>query len=67
VTPQPDEVNAVVIDLGTYLCRAGFAGDDTPKAAFPSVRRCCCCLLCVGGAVGGRVHILRQQRRLQTC
>ena len=34
----------MVIDLGTYLCRAGFAGDDTPKAAFPSVR---CCVLFV--------------------
>lgn len=32
-----DEVNAVVIDVGTCLCKAGYAGDDTPKAVFPSV------------------------------
>lgn len=32
-----DEVNAVVIDLGGCLCRAGYAGDDTPKCVFPSV------------------------------
>ncbi|GBF90529.1 hypothetical protein Rsub_03525 [Raphidocelis subcapitata] len=31
-----DEVNAVVLDLGGCLCRAGYAGDDTPKAVFPS-------------------------------
>lgn len=31
-----DEVNAVVIDLGGCLCRGGYAGDDTPKAVFPS-------------------------------
>lgn len=32
-----DEVNAVVLDLGTWQCRAGYAGDDTPKAVFPSL------------------------------
>jgi hypothetical protein len=37
-TRSSDEVNAVVLDLGSYLCRAGYAGDDTPKAVFPSVR-----------------------------
>jgi hypothetical protein len=34
---RADEVNAVVLDLGTYMCKAGYAGDDTPKAVFPSV------------------------------
>lgn len=34
-----DEVNAVVLDLGSYQCRAGYAGDDAPKAVFSSVRR----------------------------
>jgi hypothetical protein len=34
-----DEVNALVLDAGSYLCRAGYAGDDTPKAVFPSVSR----------------------------
>lgn len=37
-----DEVNAVVIDLGGCLCRAGYAGDDTPKAVFPAVRTAGC-------------------------
>lgn len=32
-----DEVNAVVLDLGTWQTKAGYAGDDTPKAVFPSV------------------------------
>lgn len=32
-----DEVNAVVLDLGTWQCRAGYAGDDTPKAVFPAL------------------------------
>jgi actin-related protein len=30
-------VNAVVLDLGTWQTKAGYAGDDTPKAVFPSV------------------------------
>ncbi|GJN09341.1 hypothetical protein PR202_ga27341 [Eleusine coracana subsp. coracana] len=32
-----DEVAAIVIDVGSYSCKAGYAGDDTPKAVFPSV------------------------------
>ena len=32
----PDEVNALVFDLGTSLSRVGYAGEDTPKAVFPS-------------------------------
>jgi len=40
-----DEVSAIVIDVGSYSCKAGYAGDDTPKAVFPSVREmppsCC--------------------------
>ncbi|MQL74324.1 hypothetical protein Taro_006673 [Colocasia esculenta] len=32
-----DEVSAIVIDLGTYTCKAGYAGEDAPKAVFPSV------------------------------
>ncbi|GBF95099.1 hypothetical protein Rsub_07683 [Raphidocelis subcapitata] len=31
-----DQVSALVIDLGSCLCRVGYAGDDTPKAVFPS-------------------------------
>ncbi|KAF0924538.1 hypothetical protein E2562_010178 [Oryza meyeriana var. granulata] len=32
-----DEVSAIVIDVGSYSCKAGYAGDDTPKAVFSSV------------------------------
>lgn len=32
-----DEVNALVIDLGSSTAKAGYAGDDTPKCYFPSV------------------------------
>lgn len=30
-------VAALVIDNGSGMCRAGFAGDDDPKAVFPSI------------------------------
>ncbi|KAH9722608.1 actin-related protein 4 [Citrus sinensis] len=32
-----DEVSAIVIDLGSHTCKAGYAGEDAPKAVFPSV------------------------------
>ncbi|KAG6512741.1 actin-related protein 4-like [Zingiber officinale] len=32
-----DEVSAIVLDLGSYTCKAGYAGEDSPKAVFPSV------------------------------
>jgi len=35
--PCADEVNALVLDIGTCLVKAGYAGDDVPKAVFPSV------------------------------
>lgn len=31
------DVNALVIDNGSGMCKAGFAGDDAPRAVFPSV------------------------------
>ncbi len=31
-----DEVGAVVLDLGSTYTRCGFAGEDTPKAVFPT-------------------------------
>lgn len=31
-----DEVNALVLDPGSYSIRAGFAGEDTPKSVVPS-------------------------------
>jgi actin-related protein len=32
-----DEVQAVVIDIGTGMIKAGFAGDDAPRAVFPAI------------------------------
>ncbi|KAK4496898.1 hypothetical protein PRZ48_011347 [Zasmidium cellare] len=31
-----DEINALVLDPGSYTTRAGFAGEDTPKAVIPT-------------------------------
>ncbi|KIP12851.1 hypothetical protein PHLGIDRAFT_61308, partial [Phlebiopsis gigantea 11061_1 CR5-6] len=31
-----DEVSALVLDIGTSTIRAGYAGDDTPKAVIPT-------------------------------
>merc|ERR1711890_110865 len=31
-----DEVSALVVDNGSGMCKAGFAGDDAPRAVFPS-------------------------------
>jgi len=31
-----DEVSALVVDIGTSTLRAGYAGDDTPKAIIPT-------------------------------
>ena len=32
-----DQSAAVVIDNGSGMCKAGIAGDDAPRAAFPSI------------------------------
>merc|ERR1712025_859606 len=32
-----EETAALVIDNGSGMCKAGFAGDDAPRAVFPSV------------------------------
>ena len=42
-----DEINAIVLDNGSGMCKAGFAGDDAPRAVFPSIvgrprQRCGC-------------------------
>ena len=34
--PQTDEVSALVFDLGSSLSKVGYAGEDCPKAVFPS-------------------------------
>jgi actin beta/gamma 1 len=28
---------ALVVDNGSGMCKAGFAGDDDPRAVFPSI------------------------------
>ena len=33
---RADEVGAIVLDVGHYSLRAGYAGEDTPKAEIPS-------------------------------
>ncbi|KAI8804831.1 actin-2 [Cladochytrium replicatum] len=36
--PAPlEDISAVVIDNGSGMCKAGFAGDDAPRAVFPSI------------------------------
>jgi actin-related protein len=32
-----EEVPALVIDNGSWMIKAGFAGDDWPRAVFPSI------------------------------
>ncbi|KAJ0398084.1 hypothetical protein P43SY_001174 [Pythium insidiosum] len=33
-----DDVQALVVDNGSGMCKAGFAGDDAPRAVFPSIK-----------------------------
>ena len=35
--PRADEVNAIVIDVGSQTVKAGYAGEESPKVHFPSV------------------------------
>ena len=32
-----DEIAALVVDNGSGMCKAGFAGDDAPRGVFPSI------------------------------
>ena len=32
-----EAVTALVVDNGSGMCKAGFAGDDAPRAVFPSI------------------------------
>ncbi|KAF0887045.1 ACTG protein, partial [Crocuta crocuta] len=36
-TAMEEEIAALVIDNGSGMCKAGFAGDDAPRAVFPSI------------------------------
>ncbi len=32
-----NDAGAVVIDIGSGMCKVGFAGEDTPRSVFPSI------------------------------
>ena len=32
-----DDIAALVVDNGSGMCKAGMAGDDAPRAVFPSI------------------------------
>eukprot|EP01133_Synstelium_polycarpum_P018130 gene18130-21665_t len=34
---EEDRLQAIVIDCGSGMCKAGFAGDDAPRAVFPTI------------------------------
>jgi len=34
---QEEDAITVVIDNGSGVCKVGFAGDDSPRAAFPAL------------------------------
>jgi Actin len=36
-TMADEDVQALVLDNGSGMCKAGFAGDDAPRAVFPSI------------------------------
>ena len=36
-TNTDNDVMSLVIDNGSGMCKAGIAGDDAPKALFPSI------------------------------
>ena len=37
---RESEYSAIVVDNGSGMVKAGFAGDDAPKAVFPSIVGC---------------------------
>jgi len=32
-----EEVQSLVVDNGSGMCKAGFAGEDSPRAVFPTI------------------------------
>jgi actin beta/gamma 1 len=30
-----DEINTIVIDIGSQMMKAGFVGDESPRSVFP--------------------------------
>lgn len=37
LSEMEDEIASLVVDNGSGMCKAGFAGDDAPRAVFPSI------------------------------
>jgi len=37
LTMEDEVATLVVVDNGSGMCKAGFAGDDAPRAVFPSI------------------------------
>ena len=37
INMMEEDIASVVIDNGSGMCKAGFAGDDAPRAVFPAV------------------------------
>ena len=37
VDVEDEDIQALVVDNGSGMCKAGFAGDDAPRAVFPSI------------------------------
>ncbi|KAF9183892.1 actin [Haplosporangium sp. Z 11] len=37
ILKQGDDIAALVVDNGSGMCKAGFAGEDAPRAVFPSL------------------------------
>merc|ERR1711939_1202687 len=37
ISKMEEDVAALVVDNGSGMCKAGFAGDDAPRAVFPSI------------------------------
>lgn len=37
ISELDEEVASLIVDNGSGMCKAGFAGDDAPRAVFPSI------------------------------
>ena len=48
-----EEQYALVVDNGSYMMKAGFSGDDSPRAAFPTLVGCSNASRCVDTCTDG--------------
>ena len=56
-----DQLNPIVIDNGSGMVKAGFAGEDAPRAVFPAVvgRPHYTCYYAWNGSI--KIHILEMK------